>query len=821
MKLVVLGALVALPVAAQPPMNLLLNAEFGFHSFDNSRSGRAASFESGAVPGWSQDAYGDVRVVRSARVTAFRPRFLTDGVVNLHPGKRLYQLCLLAETGLDPGDLVSLSVHGWQPAAGAFKATVHLVRVDSAEGEWSPKDYGQADARTFPKHSRGELIWTAGRSATAEQAGAFEVKVEGLEIQGGFTEDAKRSTAEPNVIGLAVELSNVSADQEVWVYGPCLARGGTALGRLPAARALPTYYRSIPRTIAKLWRGEPLHLLAMGSSIDRGSANPPQYLYDEDPSSPTYKQPLAGGNFDGSLVGHPEWTAYYGWWQHWFMATGRLRRALMQRFDYPIDRLLLNVMACDGSSISESHSGLAEYASLSLAPEPNLNGHAAGMTWPELYPALFERAGGTGPDLVIFGSGANEKIDGADETACFEGAIRWFQRHYPNVEFLFCMFQNRESYTPNTGGLAELALRYGIPYLDFGRSLNLTTRYANSYALVPADGHPQAAGHELWFRQLEQAFYVADPIEAGLPQRYLPERANPYTLGWEGELTTYAAGDPRLRGGTGFVFDDTVVNLWAGSADEVVGIRVDGEEHRGARRRPMTRRDLRNSTFAIGRLRLGDRHIVEVTGTEAKLVAVDAKTVLGREWVGVDNPRWTREDLVPETFASDWGAPYGNHMIVLSAGDTIWLDVAGTDLSVAWVDRADGGTLRVDVDGALRLEQLTNQPFVDAAGTTLYMENRRGILDLPYGLHRVSLTAVDKPVAVLGVFAYDTRPNRDHERVVRGWAMPGETIRFTPAFAARPLVSCGGGLRVEPAKVECEAVTFGGDGPGTYEATGE
>jgi hypothetical protein len=43
------------------------------------------------------------------------------------------------------------------------------------------------------------------------------------------------------------------------------------------------------------------------------------------------------------------------------------------------------------------------------------------------------RADGPGPDLVIFGSGANEKTDTPDEVAVFEGAIRWIQRHHPEA----------------------------------------------------------------------------------------------------------------------------------------------------------------------------------------------------------------------------------------------------------------------------------------------------------------------------------------------------------------------------------------------------
>jgi hypothetical protein len=567
-----------------------------------------------------------------------------------------------------------------------------------------------------------------------------------------------------------------------------------------------------------LWRGEPLHIIVMGSSIDRGSANPRQYLYDEDPASPTYKQPLGGSDFDGAKIGHPEWDDYIAWWQHYFMYGGRLRRALMQKFDYPIDKLLLNTMACDGSSISEAHSGFAEYASLSLPPDPNLNGHRAGKTWQELYPAVFERSEGPRPDLVIFGSGANEKIDGADEVALFEGAIRWFQRNYPDTEFLFCMWQNRESYTAATGYLTELSLRYQIPYIDFGREFHLSTRYANSYALCPRDGHPQAAGHDLWAKQLERAFDVADPVEPGIAQLQLPERLNSYTIGWEGEVKTYEADSPRIRGGTAFILDDTVVNLWASGAGEAVEIRVDGKPHEGSRRRPQPRRDLRNSTFAVGRLSLGDRHIVEVVGPEARLAAVDAKTALERQWTGVDSPRWRLHGLQPEAFKSDWGAPFGASQVIVPAGQTLEIELAGTDFSVAYADREDGGTLEVEVDGRRMLETATNAPYVTAAGETVYAENRRGVRGLAFGMHTLRIAAAERSVALLGVCSYDTRANRRHERIVRGSAYPGETLEFSAPFKARPIVLTTGGLKA--ARASAAEVEFTGEAGG-YEIVGE
>ena len=827
--------------AAEAPaaVNLLLNSRFAFHSFDNSRTGTAASYRAGAVPCWDQEAYGDAEVWRSPRAKGCRPRFPVENVVVLHPGKRFSQFALLAEMELDHGDRVSLSVYGTQAAAESLQASLHLVRLDSAAGDWSPAQFGQEDKRTFPKHSRGELVRGPSVTARSGPAGAFEVKIENAEVVGAFTEGGDKSTDQPNTIGIAVEFVNTSKDQDVWIYSPCLSRGAAAQNRLPAARPLPEYYRGIPRTIQKLWRGEPLHILAMGSSIDRGSANPPQYLYDEDPASPTYKQPLTGREFDGAKIGRPEWNDYIGWWQHHFMYTGRLRQALMRKFNYPMQKLLLNTMACDGSCIAESHSGFADYASLSGPPEANTNGHRTGKTWQELYPDLFARPEGPRPDLVIFGSGANEKVDGAEEIALFEGAIRWFQRHYPGTEFLFCMFQNRESYTANTGHLMELALRYQIPYIDFGQVLDLATRHCNSYALVPKDGHPQAAGHYLWYKQLERAFDAADPIGLGIVQKHLPDRVSANTIGWEGDAHTYPADDARLRKSGGFILDDTVVNLWGTCKEEKVGVRIDGAPVTAGRFSPFGRRDVRNSTFAMGRLTLGDRHIVEVTGTDARFTAVDAKTVPGRQWVGVESPRWQEpgktlevfvngkpaaarpSDLADKAFASEWGAPYGTRQVLLPAGRFLEIEVPGTDFSVAYADAENGGILRVEVDGAERLVQPTNVPFTTAAEEKVYMENRKGIRGLPYGMHRVRVTAVDGPVTLLGLFTYDTRPNRENERVLRGTAYPGETVTFSAAFKARPLVVCTGGLQAAPAAVASPGGNFTGTGPGGDEVGGE
>jgi hypothetical protein len=743
-----------------------------------------------------------------------------ENVVVIHPGKSLHQFSLLSEMGLDCGEHVSLSVFGHQAKPKSLRAAIRMMRLDSDEGNLSPKEYGLADARTFPKHSRGELVADPSFSSESGDATEFELKVERAMIPLGFTESATKSTKQPNVIGVTVEFTNVGTE-DVWIYAPCLVRGDSALNRLAESRAMPDYYRGIPRTIQKLWRGDPLHIIVMGSSIDRGSANPRMVPYDENPRSATFKQPLTKStDFDGAVIGHPEWNDYIGWWQHHFMYGGRLRQLLMQKFNYPMDRLLLNTMACDGSCIAESHSGLEAYATMRLPPEAAVNGHTKGRTWQELYPAVFARPEGARPDLVIFGSGANEKVDGADEVAAFEGAIRWFQRHYPGIEFVFCMWQNRESYTPNTGHLRELSLRYQIPFVDLGRAISETTRHCNSYALVPSDGHPQAAAHYLWAKQLERVFDVADPIHSGVAQLLLPERLSHRTVGWEGEATTYDAGDLRLRGNRGFILDDTFVNLWATTKDELVGVRLDGAPDEASRRRPSRARDPRNSTFATGRLSLGDRHIIEVTGKESAFVAVDSKAALNRQWIGVTSPRW-KLPAKAEPFVSEWGAPYGDSVVKVLPDAEAVTEFVGSDLSVAYADAADGGDLIVLVDGKEQLRAAANQAFTDASGKALYMENRRGVRGLAYGWHRVQVKAEGRPVRLLGVFTYDTRSNRQSERVERGRAFPGESIRFSAPFESRPWIVSSGGLQVTLENTSATGVKFTGTGEGSYEVIGE
>lgn len=733
--------------------NRLVNPGFQFSSFNDSRTAKATGFRSGSIPFWDQEAYGDAEVYRAPKNPVARPQAPVDGVVVLQPGKSLRQFRLLSEAGLEPGDAVTLSVQGHQAQPQTLRASVNAMRLDRQDGEWKPSEFGQRDARTFPRQARGEMTPVEIVAKNADAAGDFTLTIPDIKIPG--------DAAQNDFIAVEVVFQNIS-DAPLSIYAPALEKPGGEAGEMSEA------YRHLPRTISKLRRGEPLHVVVMGSSIDRGSANPPLYFYDENPDSPTFKQPVSPSTaFDGAKIGHPEWNDYFGWWQHYFSYTGRLKRALMRRFDYPVDGLLFNIMACDGSSIDESHSALAEWTDFRSPPNEE-NGHRTGKTWAELYPKLMARPHGPQPDLVIFGSGANEKIDGKDEIAAFEGAIRWFQRHYPDVEFVFCMWQNNESYTPNTGMLKELSLLYGIPFVDFGRMLHLATRHVPSELLTPKDGHPQAAAHDLWARSLESAFQPRDPIGAGFPQQFLPARANDYTIGWEGEMTTYAADSPRIRKGAGFLLDDTVVNLWANSAEQKVKVLINGKDstseefENNSRLRPYDHRDPRNSTFVIGRLPLGERHLLEVGG-DAKITAVDAKTALNRAFHGVEQKDWSLpRAAVP--FHSEWGAPYGSQKVTLHPGEKAVLEWVGTDCSVAWVSQENGGTLIAKINDTEKKRTATKEPTVLASGEALHMENRFAIRHLPYGKHRLEIEAEGGNVDLLGTFSYDTRPHLAAQR---------------------------------------------------------
>lgn len=807
----------------------MLNPQFDFHAFDPHRSGKPGSFSSRNVAFWNTNAWGDIEVTRESHVDAkIRPAFSTHNLVKIEPGKKMWQFFTLPEAGLAHGEKLSLSVQGNQSKGAALELRLQLMKLDSEDGTWSPADFGSTDKRVFPRHSRGELVVAKAWTAKSDKTGTVDLSIAAAEILGKFQNENESRSADINTIGIRVELANVSKDGVVWAYSPSLVKGVTSqTGLIESFRPMTPRYQHLPRTMQKLWKGEPIHIILMGSSIDRGSANPRMNLYDEDPKSPKFKQLLSELEFDAELVGRPELNPYFGWWQHYFSYGGRLKLELMRKFNLPADMICLNFMACDGSSVGEAHSGLANYASLAIPPNESTNGHKAGGVWKELYPELFARAEGPRPDLVIFGSGANEKTDSPDEVAVFEGAIRWFQRHYPGTEFVSCQFQNLGGYTPNPVDMEALGLRYQFPTFDYGKVGDDVTRWCNRYALVPSDGHPQAAAHYLWFKQLEKAFETWSPVEAGQTQLSLPERVHQNSYGWEGDMQTFKEESPRIFQKNLFVLEDTAMNLWGVFEPEdpkasrsYAPVFIDGKLVGEGRK--TAKRDVRNSTFRHGRLRLGDRHIVELTGKNPQITAVDSKLCPNRRFIGIESSLWNRGSIKPVAFDSKVGAPYGAWKINLKPGETIETFAMFTDISVAYVDQVGSGNLIVFVDGIKRIEQATNVPFVNQTGDKYFLENRKGILNLPYGNHRIRIEAADKPVSVLGIFTYDARSNRATERRITGQTAAGETIIFSEPFKARPLVICHGkGLQVQPEKVSTTQVTFSGKGSGTFEVIGE
>ena len=650
----------------QNKINLLLNPRFEFHSFINHRDGKAISYSSGNVAFWNTQSWGDIEVMRESHVSdSIRPKFSVNNLVKIKPGKKIWQFFTLPEAGLAHGEKISLKVYGYQSKENMLKARIKLMKLDSEDGEWSPGDFGMKDKRTFPKHSRGDLVVAGEYQASDKGNGSVELMIKDAEIIGKISAGNKSNSKDINTIGIQIEFENSDLSQSAWIYSPILTVEKIPSLSLPDTRKMDPVYSHIPRTMQKLWKGEPLHIIVMGSSIDRASANPPMYLYDEDPASKTFKQPLSEGLFDASKAGRPDLADSFGEWRHYFSYAGRLKVELMRKFNLSASKICLNFMACDGSCVGEAHSGLKEYCSLVLPPSPEVNGQTKGKSWKELYPELFSRKEGPGPDLVIFGSGANEKTDTPDEVAVFEGMIRWIQQHYPNTEFLFCPFQNSGGYTPNPGDLQALSLRYQIPYLDFGKVNDDVTRWCNKFALIPADGHPQAVDHYLWFKQLEKAFECWDPVVTGEAQLMLPERLHPNSYNWEGEMVKFDKSSKRIKANR-FIFEDGAVNCWGKVENEPPVPYVDGIKYDSRRSSPG--RDLRNSMFRFGRCSLGDRHILEIEGIKSELTFVDAKICSNRQSFFVDSPEWNPEGLKVEDFESEWGAPYGSKKIVLESG---------------------------------------------------------------------------------------------------------------------------------------------------------
>lgn len=735
-----MGASVALATES----NLLVNPEFA-HWQPNSG---AAHY----VAGWNTEEHGQIKALQTDQESQAR--------IELEPGAKVWQFFALPDVELDWKQApLSLAVEVAQQTPQALGVRLALLGVESAEGTWSPVDFpGVDDKRTFSKHGRGELIALAEVEARSSQKTGIEwVKAEGLVVDWEFTRQKESSAEFRNAVGIQVEFTNLS-DQPIQLRNPVLVKSEKATTEYSEGRALPQWYRQIPRTIAKLQAGEPIYILTLGSSIDRGSANPRLYIYDENPQSPNYKQPLANDKpFNPELVQRPDLTGYLGWFQHYFMYTGRLRLELMRKYGYSVDGILLNVMACDGSSIGESHSGFADYAALKLDPAPGVNGHAAGKSWKELYPKHFAEGKHPVPDLVVFGHGHNERIDGKDEIAVFEGAIRWFQKHYPQVEFVNCMWIRTESDKLNES-MPELCAHYGIPFIPVNELIRGLNQTSNYFALAPDGGHPQSAAHYLWFKQLEKAFEVGGELKEPLPQKHLPERMNPYSYLWEGEMIRFEQGNPRLVENRMMIVEDGPFNVWAAhdAKNENMQIAINGEIVKDSGRgRNSPSIDLRNSAFVYGRLAVGERHIFELIGENPRLVGVDNKVAPAKQFFPAGDAAW-QTGAVAADWESAWGYPYGNKIYTLKAGETAKIALSAEVISVAWVDEENGGAFEAIVDGETVWSQQTNVPFMSQDGNSHYIENRRAIPLKDEARRELTIRALDGEVKILGVYGYST-----------------------------------------------------------------
>ena len=806
--------------------DLLVNSNFDFHSLIPHRHGKPMSFFADYVPFWNADTAKSLRVIRDSHIPAeIRPSFSVPCGVELNPGQSFHQFFTLPEANLLYGDRVSLSFYGHQKTAGALIGEIRAMKIESEDGTWSPaKDFKLRDKRTFAKMARGELVVASSAKATLPLISkTAECKIENFVIPGNFTPGKKSYSKDNNTVGLEVRFTNTSKKDKVWIFAPNLVRGAKAFRAAGVYRTIPEYYRHIPRTMQKLWKGEPIHILVMGSSIDRGSANPPLYPYDENPQSPKYKQPLSDSHsgFSTKLVGRPDLEPYFAWSNHFFSYAGRLKVELMKKFDLTGDKILMNFMACDGSCVGEAHSGLKQYCELLQPPGGWHNAHVEGKSWKDLYPGLFSRPEGPRPDLVIFGSGANEKTDTPDEGAVFEGMIRYIQRNYPGVEFLGCMYQNKGGYTPNPGDMQALAMRYQFPFVDFGIVNDRLIRLINPNAVGNNDGHPQAAIHYLWFKQLERAFECTGPVVSGVAQLHLPERVMPTAYNWEGEMKTYKAGDKRFFRPNAFVIDESAFNCWAGTGTKAAPgktvrgkVFIDGKQIGLWGSRPYPNYNVRNSFFRHGRLALGDRHIVEVEAP-FKYTFMDCKQPLNRYYTGVESKLFTGIKKV-QNYKSRTGFPYGRFVTTLMPGESCKVALPGNAFSVVWVDAVKGGTLQADIDGQKAFEIATNVPFVMQNKERLYIENRKGIQGMPFGIHTITLKAVKAPVMIMGVYAYDTRSVKAWQRVIHGTADNSEFV-FEPAFKAVPLIDCRGTLKLK--SVTREKALFSGSG--TFTAAGE
>ena len=74
---------------------------------------------------------------------------------------------------------------------------------------------------------------------------------------------------------------------------------------------------------------------------------------------------------------------------------------------------------------------------------------------------------------------------------------------------------------------------------------------------------------------------------------------------------------------------------------------------------------------------------------------------------------------------------------------------------------------------------------------------------------------------MLGIFSYDTRPNKERERVVNGIAAPGEKVVFIPPFKATPVIHAFSGLKLREATPDHALFEAQDKTAGSFMAIGE
>ncbi len=739
------------------PVNLLVNPEFRY--LDST-----ASAGQHYVAGWNTSGYGDIQACDMQ--DGFGEK-TSGSCVLIRPGKSFWQFQALPDLGLDMKErTLKLGAEIKQAEPSSLRIKLSLMGIESQDGTWSPAELGFGDKRVFSRHGRGELVVLDERTASSSnKAGQEYIETEGLLIDWRFETTKESSSQYRNAAGIRVEFENTSSSP-VWIRHPVLAEGKILPRGYVRGKPLPGYSKMIPRTMKKLLEGKPLHILTLGSSIDRGSANPRLYLYDENPSSPQYKKPLFENHrFDSEKTGRPDLESYIGLFQHYFMYTGRMRLELIKKFNLPVNRILLNVMAVDGSSIGEAHSGFAEYSYFEGKPDPGANGHGQADSWETLYPELFSGGKIPPPDLVVFGGGHNEQIDKPDRIAAYEGALRWFQRHFPKVEFINCMWiRDKENPDSLSNPMEKLCQHYAIPFIDMGELILALRKSSNYYAVAPDGGHPQAAAHYIWSKQLEKAFEIADAEQEWLPQKYMPERINTYSYNWEGDIITFTAPHPRFVENRMMILEDGAFNLWATHEPPASGtpaklkILINGKEmsSESGRGGNFKQRNSRNSSFAYGRLETGKRHIVEVIGSNPYMIAADHKVALKKVFHPADSTSWNKPSKV-EDFISTWGAPYGSRCFVLHEGETAEIAAEGSIFSIAYLDEEAGGTFTVSIDSGLQAKTDANIPHICSMGKKYYAENRLPVSATHFGRHKITVASTSGRVRIIGLYSYDTR----------------------------------------------------------------